>query len=103
MARAIRPVATTKRGKRWCFFPSVAKFPLRFEFPAKVCEPSRAAAMPRKSGDLEADIAEILNDCQKTFAAHRRGLAILKQLHADQPERFQNVRASCPTTLAYAI
>lgn len=98
MARAIRPVAKCERR---CFFPSVAKFPLRFEFPAKVSEPSRAAAMPRKSGDLEADIAEILNDCQKTFAAHRRGLAILKQLHADQPERFQNVRAPRPTSLTY--
>lgn len=74
----------------------MAKFPRVFflNFPANLALPGPVAPMPRKSGDIEADIAEILNDCQKTFGAHRKGLAILKQLYADQSERFLAVRVS---------
>ena len=47
--------------------------------------------MPRNKAELEEEVGNVFNDCQRTFASHPRGLATLRKLQQSDGERFLKV------------
>jgi condensin complex subunit 3 len=44
-------------------------------------------------------IAEILNDCQRTFASHKKGLASLRKIQQKNPDKFAEEFIPCVNRL----